>query len=91
MGTYHHVSAKYLPFYLAEFQFRHNNRSNRRCIWKRSPMLLKHTKTGAMLVASPSKPANQRGNYRRINHRVSLIVRMIEATQAMPTARKSSL
>ncbi len=28
MGTYHHVSAKYLPLYLAEFQFRHNKRSN---------------------------------------------------------------
>jgi len=24
MGTYHHVSKKYLPLYLAEFQFRHN-------------------------------------------------------------------
>jgi transposase-like protein len=28
MGTYHHVSKKYLPLYLAEFQFRHNNRQN---------------------------------------------------------------
>jgi transposase-like protein len=26
MGTYHNVSAKYLPLYLAEFQFRHNHR-----------------------------------------------------------------
>jgi transposase-like protein len=28
MGTYHNVSKKYLPLYLAEFQFRHNNRNN---------------------------------------------------------------
>ena len=28
MGTFHHVSKKYLPLYLAEFQFRHNNRKN---------------------------------------------------------------
>lgn len=28
LGTYHNVSAKYLPLYLAEFQFRHNNRRN---------------------------------------------------------------
>jgi len=28
IGTYHHVSRKYLPLYLAEFQFRHNNRKN---------------------------------------------------------------
>jgi transposase-like protein len=26
IGTFHHVSRKYLPLYLAEFQFRHNNR-----------------------------------------------------------------
>lgn len=28
VGTYHNVSKKYLPLYLAEFQFRHNNRQN---------------------------------------------------------------
>jgi transposase-like protein len=28
IGTYHNVSKKYLPLYLAEFQFRHKNRKN---------------------------------------------------------------
>jgi transposase-like protein len=28
VGTYHNVSKKYLPLYLAEFQFRYNNRNN---------------------------------------------------------------
>ena len=28
MRSFHHVSKKYLPLYLAEFQFRHNNRKN---------------------------------------------------------------
>lgn len=29
VGTFHKVSAKYLPLYIAEFQFRYNNRMNR--------------------------------------------------------------
>jgi hypothetical protein len=28
MGTFHNVSAKYLPLYVAEFEFRYNNRNN---------------------------------------------------------------
>jgi len=28
MGTFHNVSAKYLPLYVAEFQWRYNNRNN---------------------------------------------------------------
>jgi hypothetical protein len=28
IGTYHNVSKKYLPLYLAEFSFRFNNRHN---------------------------------------------------------------
>jgi len=33
VGTFHKVSAKYLPLYIAEFQFRHNNRENANIFW----------------------------------------------------------
>jgi ISXO2-like transposase domain len=29
IGTYHQVSRKYLPLYVAEFKFRYNNRDSR--------------------------------------------------------------
>jgi hypothetical protein len=28
MGSFHKVSRRYLPLYVAEFQFRYNNRTN---------------------------------------------------------------
>jgi hypothetical protein len=28
VGTFHKVSKKYMPLYVAEFQFRYNNRAN---------------------------------------------------------------
>lgn len=28
VGSFHKISAKYMPLYVAEFQFRYNNRSN---------------------------------------------------------------
>jgi transposase-like protein len=33
VGTFHQVSKEYLPLYLAEFSYRHNNRQNPDIFW----------------------------------------------------------
>ena len=37
VGTFHKVSKKYLPLYVAEFQFRYNNRENADIFGQRLP------------------------------------------------------
>ena len=55
IGTYHHVSKKYLPLYLNEFQFRYNNRKNADIFEKRDSRMLKRP-NWRMLLHHSSKP-----------------------------------
>jgi transposase-like protein len=71
IGTHHHISKKYLPLYLAEFQFRFNNRNNDD-IFGEAIGGCCSTITGACFRASKSAPAS-RSNWSlhlpRVNHK----------------------
>ena len=55
IGTYHNVSDKYLPLYLNEFQFRHNNRKNPD-IFGGGKRMLKRPNWRMLLHHASSKP-----------------------------------
>ena len=59
IGTYHNVSKKYLPLYLAEFQFRHNNRKNADifgAVRKQDAEVVRHWRSLSLLHHAPRKP-----------------------------------
>ena len=64
VGTFHKVSAKYLPLYVAEFQFRYNNRDNADIFGAViAGMLISLIKSGHEYFASKRDDIRQLGDF----------------------------
>ena len=62
MGSFHHVSKKYLPLYLNEFSFRHNMRKNPDAFGA----LVQRAASGRVRVAMLVHPYGEKGSARSI-------------------------